>query len=108
MDLPILSQLSDLSLGSVFFGIILSLIVVLLSVLSIMLIYSLLMVSIETKTFEIAIIRMLGISKCEIIGMLLTQAFTFVFPSLIVAYFISFPILIMISNIFKERVNYGF
>ena len=72
MELPILQDLRLLSLGSIFFGIILSLIVVLLSVLSIMLIYSLLMVSIETKTFEIAIIRMLGVSKCEIIGMLLT------------------------------------
>ena len=72
MELPILQDLRLLSLGSIFFGIILSLIVVLLSVLSIMLIYSLLMVSIETKTYEIAIIRMLGVSKCEIIGMLLT------------------------------------
>ena len=72
MELPILKDLRLLSLGSIFFGIILSLTVALLSVLSIMLIFSLLMVSIETKTFEIAIIRMLGVSKCEIIGMLLT------------------------------------
>lgn len=51
MDMPILEQLRILSLGSVFFGIILSLVVVLLATLSIMLIYSLLMVSIESKTF---------------------------------------------------------
>lgn len=108
MDLPILSQLRTLSLGSVFFGIILSLVVVLLATLSIMLIYSLLMVSIESKTFEIGVMRMIGVSKCSLIGLLLTQAFTFVLPSVLFGFVASFPILAFISNIFKNEVDYGF
>lgn len=95
-------------MGSVFFGIILSLVVVLLATLSIMLIYSLLMVSIESKTFEIGVMRMIGVSKCALIGLLLTQAFTFVLPSVIMGFVASFPILLSISNIFENQVNYGF
>ena len=108
MDLPIMSQLRVLSLGSVFFGIILSLVVVLLAVLSIMLIYSLLLVSIESRTFEIGVMRMIGVSKCGLVGLLLTQAFTFVIPALLLGFIASFPILFFISNIFKEQVCYGF
>ncbi len=102
MDLPILEQLKILSLGSVFFGIILSLVVVLLAVLSIMLIYALLMVSIESKTFEIGVMRMIGVSKCGLVGLLLTQAFMFVLPAVVVGFIVSFPVLYAISNIFVE------
>ena len=46
-----------------FFGLIFDIIVLLFVVLSILLIYSLLMISVETKTFEFGVMRMVGLSK---------------------------------------------
>ena len=54
-----------------FMGLIFDIIILLFVVISILLIYSLLMISIETKTFEIGVMRMVGLSKPGIILMIL-------------------------------------
>ena len=44
-----------------------------LVILSIMLIYSLLMVSVETRTFELGILRMLGMSRAGVLSIVASQ-----------------------------------
>ena len=106
--MPIMKELRKLAIGSTFFGIILNLVVIMLSVLSIMLISSMLLVSVEGKAFEIGVMRMLGFSKLSIIVLLLTQALVFVIPSLPLAFFASFPLLSFFSQLFASEVGYGF
>jgi ABC-type antimicrobial peptide transport system permease subunit len=79
-----------------FMGLIFDIIILLFVVISILLIYSLLMISIETKTFEIGVMRMVGLSKPGIILMILIQAMMFVLPAITIGFLISFPTLSLI------------
>ena len=56
-----------------------------------LLIYSLLMISVETKTFEIGVMRLVGLSKKGFVAMILTQASCFVFPALILGFIFALP-----------------
>ena len=60
---------------------------------SVLLIYSLLMITIETKAFDNGVMRMVGLSSKGFIAMILTQAFMFVLPSLVLAFICSIPLL---------------
>lgn len=66
---------------ALYLGLILSVIVAILLLLSVLLIYSLLIISVETRTFELGVHRMVGITRFGIIQMLLTQACTFSVPA---------------------------
>jgi len=70
-SLPVLNALSDLSILNQFLGLIINIIAFLLSALSIFLIYSLLMVSVETKTFELGVLRMVGMTRKGLIQLIL-------------------------------------
>lgn len=61
-----LTQVASLLLGLLF-----GIIIILFVVISILLIYSLLMISVETKTFETGILRLLGLSKWNCISMII-------------------------------------
>ena len=65
-------------------------------VISILLIYSLLMISVETKTFENGVLRLVGATKLNCIIMILFQSFLFVLPSVIFGYILSIPTLAVI------------
>jgi hypothetical protein len=54
-----------------FLGIILKLIIFVLFVLSVMLLYNLLLVSIETKTFELGVLRVLGLNKVGVVCLII-------------------------------------
>ena len=71
MQLPVLEELKPLRFAKMFLGIILNMIIFILLLLSVVLLYSLLLVSVETKTYEIGIMRMLGMNKIGIITMIL-------------------------------------
>jgi ABC-type antimicrobial peptide transport system permease subunit len=55
------------SAAVLFMGLIFDLIVTLFVVIAVLLIYSLLMVSVETKTFQVGVLRMVGMTKIGII-----------------------------------------
>ena len=57
------------SFGVLFIGLLFDLIVALLITISVLLIYSLLMITVETRTFEIGVMRMVGLSKLGLILM---------------------------------------
>ena len=55
-----------------FVGLVFDVLLLLFIVVSVLLIYSLLMISVETKTFEIGVMRLVGLSKLGFMGMILT------------------------------------
>ncbi len=57
--------------------------------LSVLLIYSLLMLSVESKSFEFGVMRMVGLSKENIILLVILQSFMFVIPSIISGFIVS-------------------
>ena len=58
--------------AEMFLGLIFDIIIILFVIVSILLIYSLLMITIETKTFESGIMRLVGLSSNGYVSMILT------------------------------------
>lgn len=71
MQMDVLKNMQVFSTAILFLGLIFDIIVLLFVILSVLLIYSLLMISVETKTFEFGVMRMIGLSKSGIITMIL-------------------------------------
>lgn len=109
VTLGILSTLSDLRFFTLYLGLILSIILTILFILSTMLIYSLLIISIETRTFELGIHRMVGMTRFSVVEMLLTQALSYAIPAWVVGLFIAqvgaYMVLSMIETSVEVPVN---
>jgi ABC-type antimicrobial peptide transport system permease subunit len=74
--------------------------VMLFIIISVLLIFSLLMNSVEQKSFDNGIMRLVGLTKYDYVAMILTQAFAFVLPSIVLAFVLSIPILwIVVSSV---------
>lgn len=89
MEMDLLNFLQKMAQATMFLGLIFDVVTFLFVVLSILLIYSLLMISVESKAFEFGVLRMQGLSKSGIVALVLTQAFMFVIPSIIVGFVMS-------------------
>ena len=74
-------------------GLVFNIIMILFIIISILLIFSLLMNSVEQKSFENGIMRLVGLSKYEYVAMIVTQAVMFVIPSIVAGYLVSIPLL---------------
>jgi ABC-type antimicrobial peptide transport system permease subunit len=59
----LLQIMEILSQATLLLGLVFSIIVIMFMVISVLLIYSLLMISVETKSYENGILRVLGLSK---------------------------------------------
>ena len=81
MSLDILTYLESIQFFSLFLGLILSIILTILFILSVMLLYSLLMISVETRTFELGVHRMVGLGRKGVVSLLITQAGSFSVPA---------------------------
>ena len=91
-----------------FIGLIFDIVMILFVIISVLLIYSLLMITTETKTFDTGIMRLLGLSSYGFVAMIVTQGVMFVVPSIIAAYVCSFPTLYLIYNkIFDNDLSKG-
>ena len=76
------------------------------TVIACLLIYSLLLISVETKTFEIGVMRMVGLTKAGFVGMIMTQAALFVLPSVILGFILSLPsIWLVYSFLFSDDIG---
>mmetsp|Transcript_5162 Transcript_5162/g.7940 ORF Transcript_5162/g.7940 Transcript_5162/m.7940 type:complete len:179 (+) Transcript_5162:1277-1813(+) len=106
--MDVLESMEGYSQAILFLGLIFDIIILLFVILSILLIYSLLMISVESKTFEFGVMRMVGLSKTGIITMIMLQSFLFVAPSLFFGFVLSFPTLDWIYGlIFTEDMLTG-
>lgn len=81
VEMPVLRGLAGTETISLFLGLILNVIIFILLFLSVVLIYSLLMISVETRTFEMGILRMIGMARPSLIALLLVQAFAYAIPA---------------------------
>ena len=95
---PLLATVKLYSFGILFLGLIFDVVLVLFVIVSILLIYSLLMITVEEKTFDSGVMRLLGMTKAGYVGSILLQAFMFVAPSIITGYLLSYPCLYYILN----------
>lgn len=103
IQLDVLDALKIYSYAVLFMGLIFDIIILLFVVISILLIYSLLMISVETKTFEIGVMRMIGLSKFGIIVMILLQGLMFVLPAIIFGFAFSFPALGLVYSLLLTK-----
>jgi len=104
--MPLLMAMKLSTAASLILGILFSIIILLFVVISILLIYSLLMISVETKTFETGVLRLLGTSKVNCISMIIIQSLLFVVPSIIIGYVLAIPALSAIYGaIFKKNAD---
>ena len=90
-----------------FIGLIFDVIVILFVIVAILLIYSLLLISVETKTFDIGIMRLVGLSTNSFIGMIFTQSFMFVVPSVILGFAAYVPVMMLVCGyLFTEDLGF--
>ena len=95
-ELPLLEEVEGYSMLILYIGLVANILVILFVIIAILLIYSLLMISIETKTFDFGVMRLAGLSSHGLISLIAIQAVFFVLPAIISAFTISMPILALI------------
>ena len=76
-------------------------VMLLLFMISVLLIYSLLMLSMESKSFELGVMRMVGLSKNNITLLIVFQSIMFVIPSIVCGFVVSF-IFLQITKVYAE------
>ena len=107
--MPVLDGVSGYEFFSLFLGLLLNIIVLFIFALSVLLIYSLLMVSVESRTFELGILRMVGMTRPRLVGLLLTQALFYALPAIViglpVAQGFAVPISIFLENLSGVEVS---
>jgi ABC-type antimicrobial peptide transport system permease subunit len=105
----ILKQMQIFNYSTLLLGLVFNVILLVFIVISVLLIYSLLMIGVETKTLETGILRMLGTNKRGLIAMVFIHSILFVMPSVIAAFALCFPFIgLCYSKIFKEKLTDGF
>ena len=70
LELDLLNGLEIFSRATMFLSLVFDVVTFLFIVLSVLLIYSLLMISVESKTFEFGVMRMQGLSKSGIVAII--------------------------------------
>ena len=85
-----------------FIGLIFNVLLIIFVVVSILLVFSLLLISVETKSFEFGVMRLVGLTKLGFISMILVQAAMFVLPAVTLAMILSFPIIYAMYAILLE------
>lgn len=82
VDYPVLRYMNGTRFFSLFLGLILNMVIVVISMLSIVLIYSLLMINVETRQFEMGVLRMLGMRQIDLVQLILMQAILYAIPGM--------------------------
>ncbi|CAI2376394.1 unnamed protein product [Moneuplotes crassus] len=103
VELPLLKQMEQFSVAILFMGLLFSMILAVFLAISIILIYGLLLVNVQQKSFEHGIKRMLGSSKWGLVKDVAVQTLCFVVPGIIFAFLCSFLILRVIYYYFFEQ-----
>ena len=86
------------SFAIIFLDLVFNIVIILFVVISILLIYSLLMITTETKTFDVGVMRLTGLSSSGFIAMICTSGLMFVLPSIVCAYICAYPALYFLLN----------
>jgi len=84
--LELLENMEEFQLGIVMLSCVFNVVLILMCSISILLIYSLLMVSVQQKTFDTGVLRMVGVSKLDCVLFNSMQTLAFVISALIFSY----------------------
>lgn len=107
-NLDLLFAMQTYSYAVLFIGLIFNVLLLIFVVVACLLIYSLLLISVETKTFEIGVMRLVGLTKCGFVGMIVTQATMFVIPSVIFGFLCALPAIYMIYYfLFTDEMGFS-
>ncbi len=102
ITLPIVNALKGSSNASVFLGLMLYMTIFILFFLSIILIYSLLTITLETSSLELGILRLIGTNKNSVIYIVLMQCLFFSVPAYILAFIAQFPVFRGVSRVLSN------
>jgi hypothetical protein len=83
-------------------------IIVILFLLSLVLLYNLLLISVETKTYEMGVLRVLGFNKLGVVFLILVQALSYVLPAIVCGLILSIPFLTITANLLKASIGVEF
>lgn len=83
-DLPILESLRRRRFVTLYLGLVMDILLFILFGLSTILIYSLLQINVSSRTFELAIRRMIGTTRAILVLLLVTQALSYSVPALVI------------------------
>lgn len=78
--------MEEFQIGVTMLSCVFNVVLILMMTISILLIYSLLMVSVGTKTYETGVMRMVGVTRTDCILLVTMQCLAFVVPALILSY----------------------
>jgi ABC-type antimicrobial peptide transport system permease subunit len=70
-------------------------IIVILFLLSVILLYNLLLISVETKTYQLGVLRVLGFNKIGVVLLIIIQALSYVLPAVCCGILLSIPFLMV-------------
>ena len=102
----LLERMQTSEANILFIGLIFDIVLVMFVIVAVLLIYSLLMISVETKAHEIGIMRLVGLTKAGFVGMIFTQSACFVIPSLFAGFICSIPCIWFIySFLFSDDIG---
>jgi hypothetical protein len=70
-----------------------------------MLLYNLLLVSVETKTFDMAVLRIVGLNKVGVVSLIIVQSFFYVVPAVILGLSLSIPALMQTNKALESALS---
>ena len=105
VNMPLITGMERFNYGSVLLNLILNVIIISLFSLSLILIYSLLVITTETNSFEFGVLRLIGNTKRNIILLVIFQCITFSIPGFILAFLLHFKILNLINYTIQSLVH---
>ena len=108
-QMPILKEMSTYNIGILLFNLVFRIVISVFIIISILLVYSLLMIGIDGKTLEMGILRMVGVSKVGLTLMIFLQSIMFVVPAILIGFLLSIPCLAACYvYAFEEHLKNGF
>lgn len=101
----LLAEMGTLGTNIASFGFLFDMVLAIFVCISTLLIHSLIMIKVETKTFEIGIMRMVGVDKFDLVVMIFVQTCMFALPAIILGFLLSFPAIgSLYMFVFKEKL----
>ena len=105
---PVLIEALELyNYALLFIGLIFNVLLIIFVVVATLLVFSLLLISVESKAFEFGVMRLVGLTRLGFISMIFTQAGMFVLPAVTAAFALSFPLIyVLFSTISSNDLGY--
>ena len=89
-----------------YIGLVANTLVILFVIIAVLLIYSLLLISIEKKTFDFGVMRLVGLTTHGLVSLIGIQSILFVLPAIISAFALSVPILATFYHYTSSSTGY--